>query len=89
VFDRRIACVGSSNIDPLSLLLAREANVFVDDTAFAAELRLALEEAIRVGALRLGPQQWQQRPLWQRMLIWFTYNVSRALIIFFGAQRYH
>ena len=34
-----IATVGSSNLDPLSLLLAREANVFVRDDAFAAELR--------------------------------------------------
>ena len=47
VFDRRVACVGSSNIDPFSLLLAREANVFVDDSAFAAELRASLEEAMR------------------------------------------
>ena len=34
-----IATVGSSNLDPLSLLLAREANVFVRDDAFAAALR--------------------------------------------------
>ena len=42
VFDGRsgaIATVGSSNLDPLSLLLAREANVFVRDEAFGAELR--------------------------------------------------
>ena len=89
VFDRRIACVGSSNIDPLSLLLAREANVFVDDTAFATELRLALEEAMRIGATQLGPQQWRQRPLAQRLLIWFTYGIARGLISFLGAQRYH
>ena len=38
VFDDR-ATVGSSNIDPFSLLLAREANLFVNDQAFAAELR--------------------------------------------------
>ena len=32
----RVATVGSSNLDPISLLLAREANVFVRDDAFAA-----------------------------------------------------
>src|SRR6185369_4870485 len=46
VFDSRVATVGSSNIDPFSLGLAREANVFADDRPFAAELRLSLREAI-------------------------------------------
>ena len=41
-----IATVGSSNLDPISLLLAREANVFVRDDAFAAELRGHLLEAV-------------------------------------------
>jgi cardiolipin synthase len=42
VFDNpqgAIATVGSSNLDPISLLLAREANVIVRDDAFAEELR--------------------------------------------------
>ena len=43
VIDRRWATVGSSNIDPFSLLLAREANVVVDDEAFASELRASLQ----------------------------------------------
>ena len=41
-----MATVGSSNLDPLSLLLAREANIFVRDDAFAAELRGHLRQAI-------------------------------------------
>ena len=44
-----MATVGSSNLDPLSLLLAREANVFVRDDAFAAELRSHLVRAIAEG----------------------------------------
>src|SRR5262249_41818538 len=47
VFDARAASVGSSNIDLISLLLAREANIFVDDARFARELRESLEEAMR------------------------------------------
>jgi cardiolipin synthase len=89
VFDRCIACVGSSNIDPLSLLLAREANVFVDDTAFAAELRQSIEKAMRLDAAQLAPREWHRQPLARRMLIWVAYGIARVLIIFFGFERYH
>jgi cardiolipin synthase len=46
VIDGDWATVGSSNIDPFSLLLAREANVVVRDAAFAAGLRACLATAI-------------------------------------------
>jgi cardiolipin synthase len=39
VIDERWATVGSSNIDPYSLLMSREANLFVRDARFAAQLR--------------------------------------------------
>ena len=42
VVDDRWATVGSSNIDPYSLLMAREANVVVRDPYFADQLRLEL-----------------------------------------------
>jgi cardiolipin synthase A/B len=42
------ATVGSSNIDPLSLLLNLEANVVVRDATFAAALAKAFEQAIAV-----------------------------------------
>jgi cardiolipin synthase len=89
VFDRRISCVGSSNIDPLSLLLAREANVFIDDTGFAAELRKSLEEAMREGASALRPQAWERQPLARKLLIWTAYWIARNVISFFGFERYH
>ncbi|WP_428425469.1 cardiolipin synthase ClsB [Methylibium sp.] len=41
--DQRWATVGSSNIDPLSLLVNLEANVFVDDREFAATLSRELD----------------------------------------------
>jgi len=41
--DREWATVGSSNIDPLSLLLNLEANVLVDDADFVAQLALQLD----------------------------------------------
>jgi cardiolipin synthase A/B len=46
VVDGHWATVGSSNIDPISLLLNLEANVVVEDRGFADELRAALEHAM-------------------------------------------
>ena len=42
------ATVGSSNIDPLSLLLNLEANVVIRDVHFTAALAAALEQALKV-----------------------------------------
>lgn len=58
-----VSTVGSSNLDPFSLLLAREANVFIDDAAFAAQLRGVLEDELRGNA---RPVQWDdlQRRGW-------------------------
>jgi cardiolipin synthase len=44
--DDEWATVGSSNIDPLSLLLNLEANIVVRDAAFTATLAAAFEQAI-------------------------------------------
>ncbi|MDP2706822.1 MAG: cardiolipin synthase ClsB, partial [Burkholderiales bacterium] len=49
VIDRRWSTVGSSNIDPFSLLLAREANIVVDDQPFAQELRSNLQRDMESG----------------------------------------
>ncbi|HYG54350.1 MAG TPA: cardiolipin synthase ClsB [Burkholderiales bacterium] len=89
VFDRCVACVGSSNIDPLSLLLAREANVFVDDAAFAMELYRSLEEAMRADSRQLPPRDWHHRPLLERLRTWIGYTIARTLISRFGFERYH
>jgi len=89
VFDGRQACVGSSNIDPFSLLLAREANVFVDDVGFATGLRASLLEAMRRGAQPVPPRQWRQKPLWLRVRIWLAYAIARLFIAFAGVDRYH
>lgn len=88
VFDRHIACVGSSNIDPLSLLLAQEANVFVEDEAFAYELHRSIEEAVRHGAQRVRSRQWKRQPWLARARIAVTYALARLLISFYGFERY-
>ena len=89
VFDGRQACVGSSNIDPFSLLLAREANVFVDDTVFSAGLRVSLLEAIERGAEPVPAGHWQRQPIWARARIWLAFHIARLFIAFAGIDRYH
>lgn len=56
------ATVGSSNIDPFSLLLAREANVAVDDARFARQLRERLNRAIDEGGVRIVLGSHAKRP---------------------------
>ena len=89
VFDGRQACVGSSNIDPFSLLLAREANLFVDDAAFSARLRASLLEAIERGAEPVPPRVWQRKSVWSRARIWIAFQVARLFIAFAGIEHYH
>jgi cardiolipin synthase A/B len=66
VIDGVWATVGSSNLDPLSLLLAREANIVIQDTAFAQSLRQRLllamaNEGKRYDAAQLANRPWTQR----------------------------
>lgn len=67
VVDGQWATVGSSNIDPLSLLLNLEANVVVLDEAFAAHLGERLEQAFAVSQeitappVRRGLRGWLMR----------------------------
>jgi cardiolipin synthase len=82
-----IATVGSSNLDPFSLLLAREANVFVRDDAFAAELRAHLMDAVQKVGMRVEPKTHMKRPLAKRTLAWFAYAMMR-LALFATRHRY-
>ena len=68
VIDGRWATVGSSNLDPLSLLLAREANVVVEDVDFAAQLRSHLVHAMRGEDQAMDPEDFRRRPLRQRLM---------------------
>jgi phosphatidylserine/phosphatidylglycerophosphate/cardiolipin synthase-like enzyme len=54
VIDVHWSTVGSSNLDPFSLLLSLEANVVVDDETFAKTLNDSLLQAIQSGAQRIG-----------------------------------
>ena len=87
VIDGHWATVGSSNLDPLSLLLAREANVVVEDKVFAGKLHDSLCNAIATHGRRLDPAAYSQRPTLQRILDYAAYALMR-LAIFVAGQRY-
>jgi cardiolipin synthase len=74
------ATVGSSNLDPLSLLLAREANVVVEDAAFARDLRERLVNAMQHAGRRMDPLRYAGRPLRQRMLDRIAYALMRMAL---------
>ena len=80
VVDDDWATVGSSNIDPFSLLLAREANVIVRDVGFAAKLRASLQRAMAGGAHELRPDDWRREPWLHRLTSWLAYGVVRLMI---------
>jgi len=87
VVDGRWATVGSSNIDPFSLMLAREANIVVDDNDFAGDLQQRLQQAIS-RSTRLDPADWQRRPWPRRMLSWLAYGSVRVMVGLAGAGRW-
>lgn len=86
VIDGHWATVGSSNLDPLSLLLAREANVVVDDAVFAQNLQARLEHAMQVEGTRVDPAVYASRPLLQRLLDRTAYVVMRVLLFIYGKR---
>jgi cardiolipin synthase len=89
VIDKQWATVGSSNLDPLSLLLAREANVLVQDAAFARQLRNRLEVAIAAGGVRVNPDDFAKRPWRQRFLDRLAFGVMRLLLLLNGKPNWH
>ncbi len=85
VIDGHWATVGSSNIDPFSLLLAREANVVVRDAGFASRLRASLQQAMTVSAGEIGLAHLQGMSLPARALRWIAYGVVQLML---GITRY-
>lgn len=85
VIDEDWATVGSSNIDPFSLLLSREANVVVRDAAFAAGLRGSLETAIDTSMREIRIEDQRRRGWLARLVNAAAYSVVRLLI---GVTRY-
>jgi cardiolipin synthase A/B len=78
--------VGSSNIDPFSLLLAREANVVIDNEAFAKQLKGALEIGATEGGEPVLLQSHEKRSLPLRFVHWCSFILLRAAVALTGAS---
>ena len=87
VVDGHWATVGSSNLDPFSLLLAREANVVVRDAAFAQNLQDSLHQAIQTGSTKVEANSFSHRGKWQQLVDWGASLVLR-FGVFLTGKRY-
>lgn len=80
-----LATVGSSNLDPFSLLLAREANVFVRDDSFGGELHAHLQRALRHGRV-VDIDTHRRRPWLTRAGNWVAYALMRFAVLVSGKK---
>lgn len=78
VIDGIWATVGSSNLDPLSFLLAREANIVVQDKDFAANLRERLVQAMKTEGKQIDVDEFAHRPWTQRIRDRIAYALMRT-----------
>ncbi len=79
VIDGYWATVGSSNIDPFSLLLSREANVVVNDEAFTATLTQNLKKTMKTDGRRILADNWKEQPAALRFISWLSYGWLRLM----------
>lgn len=89
VIDGEWATVGSSNIDPFSLLLAKEANLFVRDPSFAQQLQASLEQALAAGGREILAAEFKQQTWLGRILRTCSYALIRLLIGLSGYGQTH
>ncbi len=81
-----IAFVGSSNLDPFSLLLAREANVIVEGNEFVSNLRQRLELEILQGGYFVEQKNHSQRNMLHRLADAFSYKMFRIIVALTGSS---
>lgn len=88
VVDDEWATVGSSNLDPFSLFLNREANVVVVDKGFARALRDSVMAEMQAGGTICRVEDWQKRSLLARAESWFAYGIARWAAGIIGFAKY-
>lgn len=89
VVDTLWSTVGSSNIDPFSLGLAREANLVVRNYAFARELQASIVRRIRRDSLPIGHDMLRKARWWHRGWATLCYGFSRFAINIAGLGEYY
>ncbi len=86
VIDGHWVTVGSSNLDPLSLLLAREANVVLESGAVARDLRQRLERAMATHGVPLSPRPERGRPVHHRIMDHLAHVLLRIMLWLTGSR---
>jgi cardiolipin synthase len=86
VVDGHWATVGSSNLDPLSMLLAHEANVVVEDAAFAQALQSGILRALDQQSLRVDPEGYKHRAWHARFLDLLALGLVRSVLFLMGSR---
>lgn len=84
VVDRRWSTVGSTNLDPLSMLLAREANVMTNDRRFSSLLHGYLDGLVQHAGQLINAQTLSQRHWTQRLLDRVAFGIMRATLFVTG-----
>ena len=79
VIDGHWATVGSSNIDPFSLLLSYEANLVVDDNVFGSALAESLKVSVTLDSQQILEASWKQQPIAIRFVSWLCYGLLRLM----------
>ena len=86
VVDGHWATVGSSNLDPLSMLLAHEANVVLEDTQFAKSLQSSVLLALDQQSQRVDPKVYKQRVWHARFLDMLALGLVRMVLFLMGSR---
>lgn len=86
VVDGEWATVGSSNIDPFSLWLAREANLVVRDAGFATDLRTDLLSEMQHRSRLVKSSLWRDLNVFGWIVMHLSYALARLVA---GVLVYH
>lgn len=78
-FDREYLTVGSSNLDPLSLGLTLEANVFSRAPHLASQLAIQLDNELRSSCTRILAEKLQETNVFKQLLWRVSYITVRFL----------
>jgi cardiolipin synthase len=76
IIDEQFTMIGSYNLDSRSWLKNLEANVAVEDEAFARYVRSWFERDCELG-MRVDLETWRRRPVTKRILEWSSFALRR------------
>jgi len=79
-FDGELSTVGSCNLDPLSLMINLEANLWIEDNAFSENLEKHLEDHIKNDCREIKLDYVKRMNIMERFFNHLSYYLIRSLI---------